>query len=241
MAKSGTHSLVAIFQKYRAMHEPQHQEMLRAILADDKGALSQDDKIAFLSSRDRQLRLELDVSQLNYFFLVELVASFPDARFILTIRDCYSWLDSFINHQLGREASDDWKQLRDLRFYRDDNAYAAEERLLVEKGLYTLDGYFSYWATHNRNVLGLVLPERLLVIRLNELSQSLSALAQFVGVPVETLASSQAHVFPAQRRFGILQQLNRSFLESKANRHCGELMKAFFPDVGSLDNALAKA
>jgi len=241
MAKSGTHSLAAIFQNYRAMHEPQHQQMLRAILAADQGALSQNDRVAFLTSRDRALQLEIDVSQLNYFFLAELVASFPDARFILTIRDCYSWLDSLINHQLGRDASDDWKRLRDLRFGRDYSTYAAEECLLAETGLYTLDGYFSYWAMHNRNVLALVPLERLLVIRLNELSQSFPALARFVGVPVETLASSQAHAFSAERRFGILQQLNRDFLETKANRHCGELMKAFFPAIRSLNDALAES
>ena len=91
MAKSGTHSLAAVFQNYRAMHEPQHEQMLHAILAADQGSFSADERIEFLTGRDRKLQLEIDVSQLNYFFLPELVALFPAAMFILTMRDCDPW------------------------------------------------------------------------------------------------------------------------------------------------------
>jgi hypothetical protein len=63
-------------------------------------------------------------------------------------------------------------------------------------------------------------------------SQSFPALARFVGVPVETLALSQSHEFSAEHRFGILQLLNRDFLETKANHHCGELMETLsYPPI----------
>ena len=83
--------------------------------------------------------------------------------------------------------------------------------------------------------------DRLLVVRTSEMSQSLPALARFLGVPVETLARSQAHAFQAERRFGILQQIDRDYLEAAANRHCGELMKAFFPAIRSIDDVFVAA
>jgi hypothetical protein len=238
MAKSGTHSLAAIFQQYRALHEPQPEQMIRAILAAASGALTPEKQVAFLVQRERDLQLEIDVSQLNYFFIVELVNLFPGAKFILTVRDCYSWLDSLINHQLGRDASDCWALLRDLRFGRQPPSYGVEEQILAENGLYTLDGYLSYWNTHNRKVLDVVPAERLLVVRVNELPRSLPTLAGFLGLPVEKLDLSQAHVFPAERRFGILKQLNRDFLDAKVAQHCGELMRLLFPTIETLKDVM---
>jgi Sulfotransferase domain len=241
MAKSGTHSLAAIFQNYRAMHEPQHEQMLKAILAADQGAFGPEERQQFLRQRDRELALEMDVSQLNHFFLPELLSLFPDAKFVLTIRDCYSWLDSLINHQLGRDASADWQRLRDLRFGRRARPDASAERLLAEHDLYALDGYFSYWARHNHAVLDRVPSDRLLVVRTAEIAQSLPALATFIGVPAEMLLRSQAHLFAAERRFGILQQLDRAYLQAKAEWHCGELMRAFFPTIRSCDDVFQAA
>jgi Sulfotransferase domain len=238
MAKSGTHSVAAIFRQYRALHEPQPEQMIDAILAAASGALTPEQQDAFLVRRDRDLQLEIDVSQLNYFFIVELVNLFPSAKFILTVRDCYSWLDSLINHQLGRDASHRWGLLRDMRFGREPRSYSVEEQILVENDLYTLDGYLSYWNIHNRKVLDVVPPERLLVVRINELPHSLPALAGFLGIPIERLDPSQAHVFPAARRFGILEKLNRDFLDAKVAQHCGELMRLFFPTIQTLKDVI---
>ena len=53
--------------------------------------------------RDKALWLEMEASAFNVHVLDLLVQEFPHARFILTIRDCYSWVDSALNHQLGRK------------------------------------------------------------------------------------------------------------------------------------------
>jgi hypothetical protein len=238
MAKSGTHSLAAIFQNYRARHEPQHEYMLKAILQRTFGP---EERQQFLQHRDRELMLEMNVSQLNYFFLPELLRLVPSAKFVLTIRDCYSWLDSLINHQLGRDASADWQRLRDLRFGRRARPDMPAEGILSKHNLHSLDGYFSYWDRHNRTVLDHVPSDRLLVVRTSEIAQSLPALAAFLSVPVETLVRAQAHSFVAEHRFGIVQRLDRAHLQSKAERHCGELMRRFFPAIRSCDDVFQAA
>ena len=109
MTKTGTHSLAAIFSRFRSAHEARHEAMLAAILDRASNHITAEQQASFLEERDRSLDLEMDVSQLNYFVLENLLALFADAKFILTIRDCYTWLDSLINHQLGRSASGNWQ------------------------------------------------------------------------------------------------------------------------------------
>ena len=50
------------------------------------------------------------------FLLHKLVELFPTAKFVLTIRDPLSWVDSFINHQLAHSASEKWLAFRDWKF-----------------------------------------------------------------------------------------------------------------------------
>ena len=70
-----------------------------------RGSLQNSDLTAYIKKRDRSRYLEVDSSQVNAFLLDILLQEFSEARFILTIRDCYSWLDSIINHSLLRPTS----------------------------------------------------------------------------------------------------------------------------------------
>jgi hypothetical protein len=232
-AKSGTHSLAAIFAcGYASRHEAEHSRMIRAAIARADGSRKESALRCYLIRRDRRLCLEMDSSQLNGVFADLLADSFPQARFVLTIRDCYSFLDSVINHQLARPASDSWKQFRELRFGGFE--HSAHARILAERGLYPLDGYLAYWARHNTRALEQVPPERLLVIRTHEIRQSIPRLAEFLDIPAETIDASQSHAYPAAGRFGIVAQIDRGFLDDRIEAHCGPLMRRFFPEIMEL-------
>ncbi len=126
----------------------------------------------------------MDSSYLNYHLLDILVSEFSDAKFILTIRDCYSWIESyFAQHMLALETQNNWFRhhwidLMDLR-YGSREKYAKEEAILAEKGLPTLDSYFSYWREHNSKVLATVPEERLLVVKTQEIEQSIRRIEKF--------------------------------------------------------------
>jgi hypothetical protein len=236
-AKSGTHSLAAIFGAHRSAHEPDSRKTINAILKLDRGASADGAIERYLVRRDKKLQLEMDSSQLNYFFSTHLARLFPQAKFVLTIRDCYTWLDSFINHQLSRPASRDWVAMRDLRFLRGDAVHSAEEKILAEHRLYTLDGYLSYWAEHNRNVLDLIPRGRLLVVRTDRLAQSIGTLAQFLDVESGTLDRQNSHTFKAAQKFGFLHKLDDEYLDAKVAQHCRDLMRAYFPEIASVRDA----
>src|SRR5687767_10816826 len=99
--KSGTHSVVSMFSKsVRAPHESEATVLMEKFLAWKSGDLDQTQFRQWLVARDRRLALEVDSSNLNRDILPFLLREFRDARFLLTIRDCYSWCDSFMNHRV---------------------------------------------------------------------------------------------------------------------------------------------
>ncbi len=226
-AKSGTHSVAALFgRRLVAAHEAEAEALIARLLADPVDA---DELRRYLVARDRRLRLEVDASQLNGLVLDPLLERFPHARFLLTIRHPYDWLDSFLNHELAHPSQPEWQAFRDWRFAT-GRPHPPEESALAARGRSTLDGYLGYWARHNRTVLERVPADRLLVVRTDELGRRLPELAAFAGVPESWLDPAGAHAFPAATRFGVLDEVDPTYLADRIRHHGGDLVARFFPD-----------
>lgn len=237
-AKSGTHSIASMFDGHlRSQHESENTALVRTIIEHSSGRIGEAELRAWVKQRDRQLYLDIDSSQLNYFLLDTLVEEFDDALFLLTIRDCYSWLDSFINHSLRHKASEKFLALRALRFKADIFTHPPEEQLLAVKGLYTLDGYLSYWAEHNQKVIATVPADRLMVVRTDKITQSAHEIACFAGLTAESVRLEKSHAFKAPKKYGILHEIDRDHLEGKVQQYCAPLMQQFFPEIKSIDDA----
>jgi len=229
-AKSGTHSLAAIFARsYLAEHEARHRPMIQAVLDRMSGAMSDSQAETFIRQRDADVVLEMDSSQLNGPFVDVIARLFPEAKFILSMRDCYSFLDSITDHSLAREVSNRWIEFREHRF--GGLNHEPQERVLAEQGLFPLEGYLRYWTQHNEFILQHVPAERLLVVRTREIRQSIPKIAEFLGIPGDSLDAGQSHSYPAANRFKIISQVDRAFVEHKVQQHCGDLMRRFYPEM----------
>lgn len=237
MAKTGTHSLAAMFRPhYRCAHEPEEYALTRQILDRAAGRASTAALERYLLEADRRLKLEVNVSLLNYFVLSSLLELFGEARFILTVRPPLEWLDSMINQQLGRPAPPHWRQLRDLRFAV-PGGFPAAERALESRGLYPLEGYLGYWARHNREVVLSVPPDRLLVIETRRLGPWAGRLAAFVGVPEASLDTRGLHAYTAARRYDVLSQIEPAYLGETAERLCGDVARLCGVGLGAVPPA----
>jgi hypothetical protein len=238
MGKTGTTSMHAIFSnQYRSAHEPEYRFLIAKILAFVKGDIDKIQFIQYVKHQDRRLGLEMNSSGLNYFLIDILVNEFNDAKFILTIRDCYSWLDSLITYWIAAPIVIErhwWKRalidLADFRFGANKFQHAQEENILADKGLYTLDGYFSYWREHNSKIIATIPKERLLVIKTQEIDQSIRRIEEFLGIPLGTLPN-KVRENVRRKKFNFLSQIDKDFLEEKANFHCKELMGKYFPEM----------
>jgi len=156
----------------------------------------------------------------------------------LTIRDCYSWLDSFINHVLHyNQPGPETIQFRDFRFRPHIFKHAPEEEILQKNGLHTLDGYLSYWALHNKQTVARVPAERLLIVRTDQIRQSALEIADFAGLPRECVELERSHAFKNPKKFHLLREIDSAFLKEKVEKNCGPLMRRFFPEIKSIEDA----
>lgn len=231
-AKTGTHSIDSMFDKtVRSKHEADSEEVIKKILDISEHRINREELLSYVRKRDARLCLDVDSSQLNFFLLDYLLPEFPDARFLLTIRDCYSWLTSFIDDSLRRGTSKNWIKLREHRFQSSTLSHPPEERALQKRGLYTLSGYLSYWAKHNEKVLLSVPHDRLLVVRTEEISKRIYDIADFAGLPRSSVQAGQSHSFKNPEKFNVLKEIDKDYLQQKVQEFCAPLMNKFFPEI----------
>jgi len=233
MAKSGTHSIAAVFGgRLRSAHEPEVRILSDVVLRHLTGLIGDEELRDHVLERDRRLRLDVDSSLLNIYLLDQLLELFADAKFILTIRDPYTWLNSITNQQLRRLGGPRWNRLREFTYGSDFRIHPREERALKERGLYTVAGYLSGWNLHNRKVIDSVPKERLLIVRTDRISESLDSIAAFAGVSESDLVPENSHAYRAENKeFNLLEEIDRGYLRARARAHCGDLMERFFPEI----------
>ena len=146
----------------------------------------------WLVARDREMALEIDSSWFHGSIVDLLVSEFPNARFVLTIRDCYSWLNSEFKRVLHTPSQQPQRvKMRAFVYNGVATTHAPEERVLKEAGLYPVDNYLARWAAHNEKVLATVPRERLLVVRTQEIRARANEIADFAGLPRYALQMEQ--------------------------------------------------
>jgi Sulfotransferase domain len=215
-----------MFGSYRAAHEI-NRDRVRAVGARVlTGELDADSARVRAELRRRSMRyhLEVDVAGHMAVFAGPLARMYSDARFVLLIRDCFSWLDSVVDQQLrslseGR-VRDAYYQAKYLRY---DDTFDRAEAPLRDAGLIPIASWFRGWAEANQRVLGAVPPDRLLVVRTEDLDDSVAMLAQFAGVPESTIRLVHANRNPSPT--GLLGAVPASYVVEQARRHCGPIME----------------
>lgn len=230
MPKTGTTSIYAMLDSnYRSEHEPEYQVVSRFLYSNP----TREEKIDFFKKRDEQLWLELESSWFIGHCIDVFVEQFKEAKFIFTVRDCYSWLDSIINNQINYQHPDDedydhtWLK---VLFGELPQTYADEEKVLAEYELYSLDTYLSYWANENEKILNAIPSDRVLLIRTHELSNKKTAIADFLGISLDTFDQRKQASNQALAKHHVLDKIDSDYLEEKYEKHCSQLMQRLFPD-----------
>lgn len=229
MAKSGTKSIAHIFKKHiRSAHEPESARMAKVILKYSDRKIKKEDVKRILLKRDKRLLLDLDSSQLNFFLISELMSFFPEAKFLLTMRHPYDWLDSYINHQISQPIKGVWVKMRDFRFRPDLHTHSSHEATLKKHALYTLDGYLSYWANHNQTVLDAIPEDKLLVVRTNEINKKIEKILSFMDVSCGDFGKGKTHFNKGINKYDILESIDKTYLLEKIDAHFSPLVEKYF-------------
>ena len=134
-AKTGTHSLAAMFAPcFRARHEAEVNSEIDLFSRKAYGHCRPGEVQQWFAERSHRLWLECDVSHLHGYFAKEIAEAIPEAKFILTLRDPYSWLDSAFNQTLKQPANSHWQNLRAQLQGPLPDIYPEQETVLKEYG-----------------------------------------------------------------------------------------------------------
>ena len=240
LPKSGTVSLVGLFGNYRSSHEFHQWETHQMIIRHKHGDISRERYCGFLKEREMLGGLlEMDSAHFNRHYIDILQEEFPETKFICLIRDCYSWVNSFVNYFVvpEREAIQSKELPNGMPFDIPRGAMEVKNEL-VNNFQKHIDVPLSFWASSYRDMLEKLPPGRSMVIRTHELSQKINDIADFIGVSPDTLIKERSHLNRAKYTVNILRNLDRDFLKAKFSEHCSDLMKRYFPEF-SLDDLLS--
>lgn len=235
LPRTGTLSLANLLSSnYRSEHEPETWILTHLFKQSTLGYgqnLSKDQRIDILKARDNLLNLSFESNHVLGLVIDSLYDAFEDAKYILTVRDCYSWLNSTINRRQYTGYRQPWALLADYRYGARRN-YSEEEAQLEEMGLYPVGKYFSYWSDHIHSVLTTIPSDNLLVIRTRDLSQRTHAIADFLDIPHDSLNHEKKHSHRRREKsLNIYDLVDRDYIEEQAEFHCGDLMDKFYDGV----------
>jgi hypothetical protein len=233
--KSGTMSLAKIFElNFRAKHEAEFLNVLQLLAGVHSGSGSRQAQRAELKRRDNRLHLEMEASSLLSEFSDLFPSLFPEAKYVLTVRDCYSWLDSTLNSAMNERNADGSPNTRWSRilFQPEAFGYSRYDEPLRIRGLFPLDAYLKFWARTNSHILSNIPSSKLLVVRTFELKEQIGSIANFLGVPALLLDDKASHKNSTEHKHGICAELDPRYLKDQFDAHCSELMSQFYPDMG---------
>lgn len=236
LPRTGTSSITALFANYYAATEYMEQESVEQIITWKRGYLTNDDLREYVLKRDRTGMLEMDSASFNHFYMDVLIETFPDAKFIFTIRECYAWVNSFMKLlvrwrkkylDMGLETPD-WMEAYGAVWFGDFSwdGFSSYEALIPELQELT-PKFIRCWSTYNRRILDRLPERRSIIVHTEEISHQRDMLAALVGVPVSTL-TQQDHVGAAPDRENLLAHYDRAQFDTLLSEYGGDVVQRVF-------------
>lgn len=232
LPKTGTVSLAGIFGNYRSSHEFDQWETHQMVIKYKQGLISKKQVCEYLKRRDLMAGLlEIDSAHFNRHYPDILADEYHEAKFICLIRDCYSWLDSYINYFMEpkREAIQSRKIDNGFPFDLPRGSLKEREELVNNFHKY-IDTLLSFWANSYKDMIEKLPHGRSLIVKTQEISGKVDEIANFVGVSPESLIKENSHLNKSEKKIQILHKLDYGFLKVKFNEHCSGLMNKYFHD-----------
>lgn len=221
LPKTGTHS-IANMLRCNAAHEPETQTLLYLYKLHKQGKLSIDQQVRILRARDVQLWLELESNFMLGLVIKALVQAFPDAKYILTVRNPYSWLESQVNQQIEFGHIEPWKSA----FYDmfGNHPHTEHDLILRHKKLNSVAGYLSYWAEYNKLVIENIPKENLLTVNTSELTAKSSSISDFVGA--KGVNASKTHTYARkEKKLRVSELVEPSYITEMIEFYTSDVQK----------------
>ncbi len=232
--KTGTSLLLEIFKQYRFLDNFQIEEARRMIEARRRGRVTDGQLTRYIRRRDRDGLLEADFLYDHGGWIDLLPKIFSESKYLLTIRNCYAWLDATLNQLLG--AYHDPRQrlphhILSSSWVTFQEVFASPQTLIKHFPL-IVDRYLDSWASENQRLLDFLPADRSLVVTVDDvldIDGRVPDIARFLGVPLRSLSREFSGAKKRPTRHGILGRVDLRWLQERFDHRCKTLMSRFFP------------
>ena len=238
LPRSGCSSIMALFGNYRSVAEYKEQESVELITAWKDAWINEDTLRRYILYRHRVGQLEMDTASFNHFYLHILLQEFPRARFVFTVRECYSWVNSFLKMisrwkkhflDIGQDMPDWMLNYGRILFGEYDWTWFNSYQNLQENLDPLVEMFIKSWADYNLRVLNMLPPDRSMILRTSEISSSQERLARFVGISADSI-TDQHHINIAPDSEDLLRDYPRSTFDSLCFQYGQQVLERVFPE-----------
>ena len=214
LPKTGTHSIASLLP-CNSYHEPETNTLLYLFRQSRYQGMTLKEQVSILKSRDSQLWLEMESNFMLGLVLEPLAEAFPNAKYVLTVREPYSWLESQINQQLLFGHIEPFYSAFQYMF--GTIPHSKVDAKLSEMGLNSIEGYLSYWGRANSTALDCFPSQNLFVISTKQITSKASEIADFVGL--ENITSETHSYARKDKKVKVLDFVNKEYLEEMVEKY----------------------
>lgn len=229
--KTGTTSIHRMFNNnYRSGHEPEIQKTCQLAIDYLEGKITRAEVTDILKRRDKLLHLEMESMHVLVYLSEILVETFPDAKFIITVREPYSHLDSILNWRLMNYFKNSpWENYLTYFFKSINGSFEPEEMFLQKLNLLPINTYLQKFAEHYKHVVKNIPPHRRIIIKTGQLSNSQRYIASFLNIDETSLQVTHAN--KNKKKVKLLDQLDQKFVHDRIWHYCSDIVTEYFPET----------
>jgi translation initiation factor 2 beta subunit (eIF-2beta)/eIF-5 len=229
LPRSGTHSLAHLFgTHFCSKHEPLSGPTVKFCMGVANNKVSNSEVEKVLKMRDLFLNLEVEAAHYLFIFVPYLADLFPDAKFILTVREPRSWLNSKINMNLKTAGDGFWDEYQQIKYGKYSYPYQSDY-LECNKYLYPISNYLKYYKNHIKTVIDYVPKNRLLIVDTFSISKELERIASFAKVSLNQLNLEKQHVSKGKKLIQIEQFVVKDIITHKIQTQCESFINEYVP------------
>ncbi len=238
--KSGTTSIANLFSKgYRYEHEGERYEHVKCIFSHFSGDISDDKYQQHLEQRAKRLWLDIE-SNCFLGYRIDLVyKAAPDAKYILTIREPYSWLksifDNNINFPINKGFTEKW--WHNFFFKPDQYTYSGKESVLKEFKLYPIDAYLNYWVDANKSVIDTIPDSQLLILYTDQISDDLNKISSFLQIKENSINKKRTRMNVTDKKHHVMKKLDQQYVRERIDAICNKFITSYSLDHLSNEKA----
>lgn len=237
--RTGTSSIAGLFGAYyRSGHEVDSENVLKFSLDYLEGKIDADELDQFIIKRDKKLFLEMDSSTHNFYMIPALLRLFPNAKFLIPIRDPISWLDSYIDYSINNRLQANTNvispQRMRMNLFRHGNLYheyTHAEKILQEFEMPSIEAFLFFYKDHYETILKIIPENCCIIYNTFELEEKIPNICRLLGIRSSALSMTNLKLNKRKKRHHVLAGVDPAYLQERVDFYCGDLMRRFYPNT----------